>query len=127
MKLTKKSDVQFIFDAIEDINIELINENNKYIAKLSLPIEKSNDDISFMLTEFMRFEISEDEIFYLLSNADNKVIQYDNESVAMGVAEAIKRNFGRQISFSIFRKTGLKFLPKNKSSDNIPIKFIEIK
>lgn len=127
MKINKDSNLQFIFDLSNALTTEVIKLDDSYISKINVPEEMVNCDVSSVLIKFMRFEIAENELCFFVSNANNEIIRYEDYDSAKKVAENIKNNFSKQLSFSIFRKTGLKFLPKKKASDNIPIKFIEIK
>lgn len=124
MKINNNASLDSLFVLLEHAKIEVSEENKKYSSAIYFNIEDILPEQAEILVHFMRFHIKKNTLSYQLLNAANKIIYFDSKLIANITTEQIKNNLSRQLSFSIFRKTGIKILPKTKVSDNIPIKFI---
>lgn len=126
-KITENTDIENILMSFDSSVITADKVSGHYISKISMQTKYLSENDILMLSEFMRFKSDEYHVFYILLDQANNPIKFESESMARSMAMQIKSNLKKQFLFSIYRKTKIKILPKIKHSDNIPIKFIEIK
>jgi hypothetical protein len=127
MKIIKNTNLDSLFDSLRFAKVKVSKVEDKYSASIYFYSRDISLEDSQILIDYMRFKFDDNYLTYNVSNANNEIINFESEISANSTAVQIKMNLSRQLSFSIFRKSGIKILPKVKSSDNIPIKFIEIK
>ena len=119
----KESQVQSLVVKIKSSTVYCESNNEQFLSGFVFKSNKLTIEEAEIFSSHMRLESKNGNYFYLI-DSNGLPMSFKTIEQAEQAAYQIKPNLVRQLVFSIFRKTGIKVLPNNELSDNIPIKFI---
>lgn len=125
MNITKNTDISETQKKLRDVDIFTSESQGSFSGGFFFDISNLSELDIFLLKSFMRFRYEGNLlVFYLLDNAGIP-IQFENKEDLVGSLNLLKKNLEKQMLFSIFRKTGVKFLSlPSEVSHFVPIKFV---
>lgn len=113
--MDKNYPIKGLLTAIKNVSLILKDIDNGYEVGLSIPIESlSKQDVELINEHLPGETLYNQHIVWIADNKKNKIL-FDNKDVAKETGNGQAPHLEKKLLFSIFRKTGIAFVPEKES------------